>query len=185
MNPQIKAALALHAFFFERLGLNYAVIGGIALQFWGEPRFTRDIDITVQDRLELAELVRIATEAFGSRVSDPSTFAKDTRMLLLNIGEVNVDVALALRGYQDVLFERIYACEIGPEQRLHICSAEDLIIHKALAGRPQDLSDIEGVVVRQGDRIDARYVRLWLRKFADALDDPEILGRFERAYARR
>lgn len=185
MNPQLKAALAMHDFFFANLKLNYAVIGGIALQFWGDPRFTRAIDLTVQDRLELADLVRRTTEAFGSRVSDPYAFARETRMLLLNVEEVDVDVAIALRGYEDSLFQKVHPYEVEPGKRVHICSAEDLIIQKALAGRPQDLSDIQGVIYRQGDGLEVRYVRSWLRKFSEALQDPEILARFERAYANR
>ena len=184
MNPQIEAALALHTFFLESLELNYAVIGGIALQFWGEPRFTHDLDITVEDRLELSELVQRVTERFGSRVSDPYKFVRDTRMLLLHVEGVDVDVALALRGYEDSLFERVREIEIEPGKRLRIASAEDLIIHKSLAGRPQDLHDIEGVIIRQGEQLDARYIRSWLRRFAEALDESEILDRFERAYAR-
>jgi hypothetical protein len=30
-----------------------------------------------------------------------------------------------------------------PEKSIRICSAEDLIIHKAVAGRPQDVADIQ------------------------------------------
>ena len=185
MNRQIRAALVMHDFLFENLKLNYAVIGGIALQFWGEPRFTHDLDLTVEDRLDLAELVKTTTEAFGSRVSDPYQFAKDTRMLLLNVEDVDVDVALALRGYEAVLFERSQPYEVEPGRQIRICSAEDLIIHKALAGRAQDLADVEGVIYRQADGLDVRYIRSWLREFSSGLDDPEILERFEQAYASR
>jgi hypothetical protein len=185
MNPQIKAAFAMHDFFFENLKLSYAVIGGIALQFWGEPRFTHDLDLTVEDRLNLDELVQRTTLEFGSRVADPLAFARQTRMLLLSVEDVDVDIALALRGYEDSLFERAQGYEIEPGRHLRICSAEDLIIHKSLAGRPQDQSDIQGVIYRQGDGLDARYVRTWLRQFAEALHDPEVLARFERAYANR
>jgi hypothetical protein len=106
-------------------------------------------------------------------------------MLLLSVEDVDVDIALALRGYEDSLFERAQGYEIEPGRHLRICSAEDLIIHKSLAGRPQDQSDIQGVIYRQGDGLDARYVRTWLRQFAEALHDPEVLARFERAYANR
>ncbi|MCX6070196.1 MAG: hypothetical protein NTU91_04950 [Chloroflexi bacterium] len=185
MNPQIKAALAVHEFFAEQLTLNYAVIGGIALQFWGEPRFTHDLDVTVQDKLDLPELVKLTTEAFGSRVPNPQKFARDTRMLLLSVAGVDVDVAVALRGYEDSLFARARSIEVGQGKRLTICSAEDLIIHKALAGRPQDLADIQSVIARQGKKLDARYIRSWLGEFSRTLDDPGIIERFRQAWARR
>lgn len=185
MNPQVKAALAVHDFFFGKLKLNYAIIGGVALQFWGEPRFTRDLGITVQDRLELPELVRLATEAFVSRIADPLRFAADTRMLLLRVGEVEVDLAVALRGYEDSLFARARLIQVERGRRLHICSAEDLIIHKLLAGRPQDLADVQSIIQRQGDKLDVRYVRRWLRQFSGVLDDPAILERFRQLWASR
>lgn len=185
MNPQIEAALAVHELFFERLKLDYAVIGGIALQFWGEPRFTHDLDVTVQDRLDLPELVRFTTDAFGSRVPDPQTFARETRMLLVRVAQVDVDIAVALRGYEDSLFSRIRTIEVEPGRRLHICSAEDLIIHKALAGRPQDLADVQSVIQRQGKKLDVRYIRRWLAQFSRGLDDPDIVERFRQLWARR
>jgi len=46
MNPQLKAALEIHQF-FDKEGIPYALMGGIAVQHWGEPRFTRDVDITI------------------------------------------------------------------------------------------------------------------------------------------
>lgn len=185
MNPQIKAALAVHEFFSVRLKLDYAVIGGIALQFWGEPRFTHDLDVTVQDRLELPELVRLTTDVFDSRVPDPHKFARDTRMLLLRVSGVDVDVAVALRGYEDSLFARVRPIEVEPGKRLNICSAEDLIIHKALAGRPQDLADVQSVIQRQGKKLDVRYIRRWLAEFSRGLDDPVILERFRQIWAKR
>ena len=102
-------------------------------------------------------------------------------MLLLKVGEVDVDVAVALRGYEDALFQRAQSYEVEPGKHLNICSAEDLIIHKALAGRPQDITDIEGVIDRQRDSLDIQYIRSWLAEFSNALADTEILDRFERS----
>lgn len=41
---------------------------------------------------------------------------------------------------------------------LHTCSAEDLVVLKAFAARPQDWLDVEGVIVRQGPALDRRVV---------------------------
>ncbi|MBM3120959.1 MAG: hypothetical protein FJZ97_02075 [Chloroflexi bacterium] len=185
MNAQIEAALAVHGLFSGRLGLKYAVIGGIALQFWGDPRFTHDLDITVEDRLELAELVRETTETFGSRVADPYAFARQTRLLLVRVHQVDVDIAVALKGYEDSLFARVRSIEVEPGRHLDICSGEDLVIHKALTGRPQDLADVQGIIQRQGSALDVRYIRRWLGQFSRGLEDPEILDRFRRLWAAR
>jgi len=185
VNPQIMAALIMHDFFFEAHKVEYAVIGGIALQFWGEPRFTRDVDITVENRMGLPELLKVTTEAFGSRVPDPLKFAEATRMILLQIEKVDVDIALAFPGYEEHLFRNVTAFEVEQGRELRICSAEDLIIHKAVAGRPQDLADIKSIVYRQGDNLEVKYIRRWLREFADALSDRTIPDRFNRAWQSR
>jgi len=74
--------------------------------------------------------------------------------------------------------------EVGPGQSVRVCSAEDLVIHKSVAGRPQDLRDIEGIIYRQGDRLDAGYIRSWLRQFGEILEAPEVEGRFEQIWRR-
>jgi hypothetical protein len=73
--------------------------------------------------------------------------------------------------------------DLDDGRAVRLCSAEDLIIHKAMAGRPQDLLDIEGVVTRQGTALDLAYVRRWLEELARLADDPEVSARFERIWA--
>lgn len=45
MNP-LRAASEIGHFLEER-GIPYLIIGGLALQYWGEPRLTRDVDLTI------------------------------------------------------------------------------------------------------------------------------------------
>ena len=61
-----------------------------------------------------------------------------------------------------------------------ICSAEDLIIHKMVAGRPQDISDVQGVLFRQGDNLDFRYLAEWLARFTELLEGPDLQQMFEK-----
>jgi len=72
-----------------------------------------------------------------------------------------------------------YAFE--PGVALLTCSAEDLIVYKAVAARPRDIEDIKTVVSRQGRRLDAGRVRRWLRVFAEVKDDPDLGRPFEDA----
>lgn len=74
--------------------------------------------------------------------------------------------------------------ELEPGKAIRVCSAEDLIIHKAIAGRPQDVRDIEGIVYRQRDALDVATIGRWLHAFAGLLDSPEIVERFERPWQR-
>lgn len=62
-----------------------------------------------------------------------------------------------------------------------VLSVEDLLVMKALAHRPQDVADIFAIL-RVQTNIDLRRVRRYLKQFADALDDPEVVESFERIY---
>ena len=187
MNEPFKAAYEVGQFLRDHK-LRYAVIGGLAVQVWGEARFTKDADLTVAVPLTSgsASFVRLITSRFKSRSADPVAFVQTTRVvLIITSNGVEADISLALPGYEDALFKRVVDYEFEEGKTVSLCSAEDLIIHKAVAGRPKDLADIQGVVDRQGDDLDAAYIRQWLREFSDALDTPTILENFEFAWRKK
>ncbi len=79
MIPPHEAAWEVHEV-LTRAGLRYAIIGGVAIQHWGEPRLTVDLDVTVAVPLDQAEgLVRALVERFTPRHADPIGFARQTR----------------------------------------------------------------------------------------------------------
>ena len=59
-----------------------------------------------------------------------------------------------------------------------VCTAEDLIIHKAISEREKDWLDIDGVLDKGGKGLDQGYIMLWLEQFAEALERPQILQRY-------
>jgi predicted nucleotidyltransferase len=183
MNQRERAAWEMHCF-FDHLGVEYVIIGGLAVQHWGEPRFTQDVDLTVTTLpIGLTEFIQKIVDRFPSRIEDPITFARHNRIVLVRASNgCPVDISLALPGYEDELMRRAVDYELEPEKVVNLCSAEDLIIHKAVAGRPQDVRDIEGIVYRQREALDVDYLRRWLRDFADVLATPEILELFERPW---
>lgn len=183
MNPQWAAVWELHQF-LTGLGIPYVIIGGIAVQFWGQPRLTEDVDLTIAAPLDEPErVVRAIVERFRPRTSDALEFARRTRVVLIWASNgYPVDISLALPGYEDEVMRRAVSYEIGPGQVARLCSAEDLIIHKAVADRPQDRTDVEGIVYRQRDALDVAYIRLWLREFAALLEKPELSESFERPW---
>ena len=165
------------------MGIPYVVIGGIAVQCWGEPRFTRDVDVTVLAPLgEEEDVIRRILAAFKPRIGDALEFALRNRVCLVEVRGTAVDISLGLPGYEEEVMRRAIAYNVGGGRTVQVCSPEDLVVHKAVAGRPQDIQDIEGVVLRQGDKLDVEYIRKWLREFSFVLEEPEISERFERVW---
>lgn len=186
MNPRFEAAWEIHQFFAAHR-IAYAIIGGMALPRWGEPRFTKDVDLVVLSSLtEGAEpFARLVYGRYPPRRTEiePMLLARLYRMVLIQASNgCDIDISLGMPGYEDAVMRRAVDYELEPSKVVRICSAEDLIIHKCTAGRPQDLSDVEGVIIRQRTLLDVPYIRKWLRFFANEKPDPEILERFERAW---
>jgi len=184
MNLLFEAAWEINVFLRQH-SIAYAIIGGLAVQKWGDIRFTKDVDLSVSTPLKdgASDLVRLIIAHFRSRVDDPVDFAKRNRMILVAASNgVEIDISLSLPGYEDEMFVHAIDFELEPGKTIRLCSAEDLIIHKAVAGRPQDIADIEGIVYRQGNKLDLRYIHLWLKEFAQLLEEPDVLNRFEGAW---
>jgi hypothetical protein len=68
---------------------------------------------------------------------------------------------------------------------VRLCTAEDLVVYKCVAGRPQDLLDLDSIVARRGEALDIGRIRHWVGEFGRITDDPEIVARFERAWESR
>jgi predicted nucleotidyltransferase len=165
MNPQFRAIWEIHQFFTEEQ-IPYVLIGGIALQWWGVPRFTRDVDVTILVNLgEEETVIEKIFSAFTPRNSDAMDFALKNRICLVQSKEgYEIDISLGIPGYEEEVMKRAIECKLDENHYVRICSAEDLIIHKAVAGRPQDISDIEGIIMRQGNKLDSGLYISGLRK---------------------
>jgi hypothetical protein len=74
----------------------FCFIGGLALQRWGEPRFTRDVDLTLFTGFGREEtFVEPLLKRFKPRVPNAAEFALANRVLLLQAASgVGIDVAL-------------------------------------------------------------------------------------------
>jgi hypothetical protein len=186
VNGQFEAAWQLHRFLTER-GIPYVIIGGVAVQRWGEPRLTIDIDLAIllPPGGEERPLREIAA-AFPPRLKDGVAFALEHRVLPIDVpGASPADLSLALPGFEEEAIVRAVDYDLGQGRAVRLCTADDLVVYKCVAGRAQDVLDVEGVVARQGHALDVAHVRRWVEEFARITDDREIVARFERAWANR
>ena len=88
--------------------LEFCFIGGIALQRWGEPRVTQDVDLSILTGFGGERAVTaVLLAAFKGRIPDAGEFALRARVLLLETDtNIGIDVALAAlrkQGLKEVL----------------------------------------------------------------------------------
>ena len=180
MIVQYEAAWAVHQA-LQVSGFSYATIGGVALQHWGEPRFTKDLDLTVLvDPGDEPRLGGLLTRLFQPRIPDAVEFSLQSRVLLIRVNDLcDVDISFGLPGFETELMGRAVDYDIGQNRKIRLCSAEDLIVLKLLALRPRDREDVVGILQRQGSNLDKRYIRLWLREFCTLLESQEALEAFD------
>jgi hypothetical protein len=162
-------------------GWQFCFIGGLALQRWGDPRETVDVDISLFTGFgEVDGYNEILLKNFEARISDAAAFAKQHRVLLIRSSNgVGIDVSLAALPYEALVIQRSSYFDYPPGIPLLTCSAEDLIVLKAFAGRLRDWADIERVIVRQRGKLDWDYIREHLRPLAELKEAPEILDQLE------
>ncbi len=101
----------------------------------------------------------------------------------VKIETVVVDFLLAVPGYEEGIITRAIRRDING-LRVWICSAEYLLIQKAVANRARDWDDIEGILIEQHGRLDYPYIDHWLKQFAEALERPEMMRQYQRALQR-
>ena len=170
-----KAAVELQRY-LDSLGHQFCFIGGIAVQRWGEPRLTRDVDVTllVDFGAETAVIKKIL-EKYQPRIKDPIQFAIQSRVLLAQDPQgVGIDLALGGMPYEQRLVERSSSWGVPGTGKISTCSAEDLIVLKAFASRPRDWNDVENVIIRQGNMLDRNLIEEELQPLLKLKEEPEL-----------
>lgn len=176
----MKALFQLAAEFdalLSKLKWRYCFIGGIALQRWGQPRLTNDIDITIltgfgNEKVYIDQLLN----QYKGRIPNVHEFALSNRVLLLVSREgIPIDISLGGITFEEKVVSRASRYEFLPGLSLLTCSAEDLIVLKSFADRPRDWGDVETIVVRQKENLDWDYIFEQLEPLCQLKESPEII----------
>lgn len=170
----------------SRAGERYCLIGGLAVQRWGEPRVTRDVGLTLLCPFgHEAAAADLLLSEFRPRMADARQFALRNRVLLLQAGDgIGIDIALGSLPFEERCVGRASDWELAPGTVLRTCSAEDLVVLKAFAGRPRDWVDLENVLVRQRLSLDWALVVRELRPLLELRETPENLDRLQALWRR-
>ena len=138
-------------------GIDFVVVGGVAVVVQASPRFTRDLDIcyaTDAANLERLGVLLVALDAKLRGVDEDVPFVPDvrtlrrTQMLTLATREGDLDLLVDPAGSPGyaALRRRADVIEVAGAS-IRIASLEDLIEMKRAAGRPQDEVDIESLEI--------------------------------------
>ena len=100
----------------ESIGIPYMVIGGQAVLLYGEPRLTKDIDITLGADLDrLADVLRLVRSIDLNPLVDPDTFTKQTMVLpCADPGTgIRVDLIFSFTPYERQAMTRVKTVKVG------------------------------------------------------------------------
>jgi predicted nucleotidyltransferase len=148
-------------------GVDFLVIGGVAVVVHALPRYTKDLDIlyaTTPENLERLGTVLTSLHARRRGVEEDTPFVADartlrrTQVLCLVTDEGELDLLVRPDGAADYGTMRRRAVEINIDGLIvPVASIDDLIAMKDAAGRPQDLIDIEALeTARRLRQVDPR-----------------------------
>ncbi|MEW5693714.1 MAG: nucleotidyl transferase AbiEii/AbiGii toxin family protein [Candidatus Hydrogenedentota bacterium] len=183
MSLLLEAALDFQEF-FKSQKWSFCIIGGLAVIRWGEVRMTQDIDISLLTGFGSEhKYIDALLKRYKSRIANPKEFALKNRVLLLKAKNgISADIALAALPFEKKMIKRASTFEYIKDFSIITCSAEDLIILKAFAERPQDWVDIEGIIKRQKKGLDVSYIFRQLKPLCEVKGSPEILKKLSRLF---
>ena len=157
----------------NELGIAYAVIGALAVSYYGIPRSTSDADaviwlkdtqITSGDLTKRLGLAGFNAELKRGDLEDPVVGA----IAVEDRHQNRVDLLLGLRGMDP---EAIGRCLESPllDSTVRIIAAEDLIAMKIFVGGFRDLEDVRGILQVSGDQLNLDLLRKLARRYGPAV----------------
>jgi len=176
MNALYEAAREVCDFMAKRQW-KFCIIGGLAVMRWGEARVTQDVDFTLITGFGNEEdFIEPLLDHFSGRIADAASFALANRVLLLQTSsEIPFDISLGALPYEEKIIENATLFSFDDNTVVPTCSADDLFIMKLFAAREKDWRDAEGIVLRQGKKLNLSYISSYLGQLCSATDRPEIL----------
>ena len=182
---ELERALADLARALDATGVRWMVIGGIAVIARGVRRMTTDIDAALRgDQADVATVLRaLATKRITPRIADAEQFAAESLVLLLRHEPTGIefDVSMAWTDFEQEAIEHASIAAFGAV-KAPMARPEDLVVFKAIAGRPKDLEDATALLVLY-PKLDHARLRERVRQLAALADEPELATGLETAIA--
>jgi predicted nucleotidyltransferase len=144
-NPHYKELLQS----LNELEVRYLIVGGYAIMKYTEPRFTKDLDIWVENSAENSTRVFAALERFGAPLGSdkisPETFTRPGVTYQIGIAPVRIDILTQITGveFSDAWGERVGGSIFGVP--VQFISLGQLIANKEATGRSSDLEQLKHI----------------------------------------
>jgi len=151
----------------------FCLVGGLVVMRWSGHRVTKDVDLVIVTPFgEEDTIIGGFYNRFEQRFDDCWEVSQRTLIVKFSASNgVGVDVALGRSRRLLRMIGRASSWHVDGHQLL-TSSAEDLVVNKALSGRPHDWNDIREVVARQGTALNGELV---MREFIPVLQQSHHL----------
>ena len=155
----------------EKLGLEYFITGSVAATYYGEPRFTNDIDVVVRLSEEIVAQFCAQFPAADFYVSEDAAKHAVRSRGQFNIIHPDSGFKVDVIVPPDTPFDqsRLSRKQLGhadPRHDAFFASPEDVILKKLQyyqeGGSEKHIRDITSMLKVIGDRLDVQYIRLWV-----------------------
>jgi len=128
-------------------GVEYMVVGAVALAYHGFPRYTGDLDVLVRNSPDNAKRLESALTEFGMaglglKAAD---FVESYRVVQLGVAPNRIDLLTSLTG---LTFDEAWPGHIETVMdgaRINLIGRDALIRNKRRTGRAQDMADLEAL----------------------------------------
>jgi hypothetical protein len=135
---------------FQSHGVKYLVVGGFAVIYHSQPRFTKDMDLFIKADPANAKAIYAALAEFGAPLQGilPNDFTDRSNFFRFGRDPKGFDILPDIPGVDfDSAWERRVEIVIDAAtgQKANFISADDLIVSKVASGRPQDLADADAI----------------------------------------
>ena len=155
-----RSALSALAEILDALSIRWALIGALAAnRYRVSPRLTQDVDLLLSDSARGHGALEAALAAAGWTVRRADAAGDLLRLRHPQFGIA--DLLISGTEYQQEALSRAKVEKLSNGPSVAVLTAEDVIIHKLIAGRSQDVADIEAIVAA-GVALDDAYIDRWV-----------------------
>jgi hypothetical protein len=154
--------LQLVCSYLNENGINYVVVGGVAVMYHGVPRTTVDIDfiLQIEDTAIPAFVDFLNEKGFTASVEDIQTALREKShsTTFFRDSLLRLDIQGVYSEFDRLTLERAISVSLF-DISVMIGSAEDAFINKILFQGEQDLRDALGIFTRNQEKLDFDYIR--------------------------